>query len=184
MSDYIIYIGQITQELQKEIAQEAASAEFLEFPESPLRYTEQSTETRQTVDCAEALQESVMYTQLLKNDPVLFYRNLTSYYACLRHVVIFCKRVIRKLVRFVMEPMVEEINRDRMFTVLALEDIQQHLLSQDVDVDAKQYLLTKIEQVSRENQRLSGRIKRLEAALESQWQRENGGVRNENTSAG
>jgi len=184
MSDYFIYIKQITQELEQEIMREAAKADILEFPDSPQRYVEPLTESPSSGDCTEALQQSIMYTQMLKETPVLFYRGLTSYYACVRHVVIFCKRIIRKLAHFIMEPLVEEINRNRMFTALALEGIEQQLTSQDVDVDAKKCLQSEIEMVIQENRRLTQRVQRLEAALGAQRRGKNGGMWDENTSAG
>ena len=92
--------------------------------------------------------------EALKNSEVHYYRPMTSYYRSIQAVVIFAKRVIRKLVRFIGEPMVEEINQNRVYTVATLESMQAEI----VDLDHR---LEKMQELNKQCNELRGQIEDL-----------------------
>lgn len=64
---------------------------------------------------------------LLENTQVHYFRDLSSYHHSYRKVVIFVKRLIRKMIRFMIEPIVEENNRIHQTTIEALKEISEQL---------------------------------------------------------
>lgn len=94
--------------------------------------------------------------QALKDSEVHYYRPMTSHYKWLRAIVIFAKRVIRKLVRFIGEPMVAEINQNRVYTVVTLESMQAEI----VDLDLRMKELGELKQQCHELQKQMAELKR------------------------
>ena len=60
--------------------------------------------------------------EALRTMEVHYYRELTSYYKPIGGIVIFLKRVIRKLARFIGEPMADELNEYHRRIVAAFEE--------------------------------------------------------------
>jgi len=168
------YVEKITQELKLEIERDGLKADIPNFPEPPMNFSMgqlwngTAANTLLGENGPEHLRQSVMHTQLLKSQQVLFYRSLTSYYKCVEWIVIFCKRVIRKLARFLMEPMVEEINKNRMAAAAALDELQQYV-SEQADCESMiPRLLAEMESVRRENRALRRRVDMLENAVKKE----------------
>lgn len=71
------------------------------------------------------LEESAYCTHLLETTPVEYRREITSHFSVLLFLVAPIKKLIRKLMRFLLEPMVQEINSNRQMTATALFELQE-----------------------------------------------------------
>lgn len=89
----------------------------------------------------------------LKSQEIHFYRELSSYHSSIAKPVIFIKRIIRKLVRFLLEPVVGEINNyhRRLGTVLDEQwKVNQAVfeLQEKVELLSEENLLIKMQLVN------------------------------------
>lgn len=98
----------------------------------------------------------------IRASQIRYYRDLTSYRPQFKGIVIFVKRVIRKLVRFIGEPMAGDAMYTKMMTENALDTVYEELVAlqkQSVRYDAA---LARYEQqltaLRKENQALSLRL--------------------------
>lgn len=96
---------------------------------------------------------------VLSQSQVHFYRDLASYHKSIAKPVIFFKRLIRKAVRFLIEPIVDEINQERAVTVSALSILHQSMLQQETSVPIA--MLKELEQLKQENLRLWEEVRTL-----------------------
>lgn len=71
------------------------------------------------------LEESTYCTHLLEMASVEYRREITSHFSVLYFLVAPIKKLIRKLMRFLLEPMVQEINSNRQMTATALFELQE-----------------------------------------------------------
>lgn len=170
MSAYSDYIAKIAQEIDAEVRNSEPSDEIPAFPEPQIRFPADTSGMEVHVldgvgNDLSHLNASVAHTQSLKNGEVLLVHELTSYYKCVRTIVIICKRVIRKMVRFVIEPIVMEINQNRMTTVAALDELQRHMMG---NVDALNAAIGEINALKHENLMLQRRIDQLEDQVNEQ----------------
>lgn len=137
MSSYRDFINEITVQIENEIVKEKLTVDVLEFSKQPSfpigisNNAHELAETRDSMEENELLQHSTLAVQKLRNSEIHFYRELNSYYAPIRAMVVFVKRVIRKLVRFIVEPIVEECNQNRIYTADAFDTIQAYLFDQE-----------------------------------------------------
>lgn len=160
MGAYADYIAQIGQEIEQEIKRKHLTVDIPEFPGVHSRLAEAFPGEVLKFPSTGNLQQSVFYTQKLKEHPVLFYRDLTSYYKGVWRIVVFGKRVIRKLLRFLLEPLTKEVNENRVAAACALEEINQHLITR---LDYEHFALEELKALKRENLLLQERLERLEA---------------------
>lgn len=168
MSAYSDYIAKIAREIDAELKNEPSTYEIPEFPDPPLGFSAETSgiavpqHLNGVGNDMTHLQLSMGHVQCLKNGQVLLYRDLTSYHKSLQKIVIFCKRVIRKLVRFVLEPIVAEVNQNRMVTAAAIEELQQHMAVRAGYADSLNAAIGEIETLRQENQMLKRRLEKME----------------------
>lgn len=113
-------VEEITAELKNQIRLEGLSCDVREFaPFSQDNIPESLTE-----EGRRHLQESEYCAGLLETTPVVYRREVRSHFRFLSFIVKPIKKLIRKLVRFLLEPMVEEINANRLMTATALSELQ------------------------------------------------------------
>lgn len=109
----------------------------------------------------------------LRNNEVHYYRELTSSRKTLSPIIIFIKRVIRKLCRFLGEPTVKEINEYHHYVIKTLEQIISALEQLDFKrigntdemLEIRQYRVL-AERFATSNYNLSKEISGLKTELE------------------
>ncbi len=161
--DYHKTIALISAEIQKEITSENIHCD-IPLMDEPDKINWQFKIRPLDIEDASSIR-SQDEIQILKNSEVHYYRPMTSYFRFVQPIVIFVKRVIRKLVRFIGEPMVLEINQNRLYAVAAMESMQTEIIDLDQRMEKfqdliKQYndLYGQIENLRKENMYLRKRL--------------------------
>lgn len=125
-------VEEITEEIKEEIHAEGLVCDIPAFaPFAQERLLEGSAEGRKR-----HLKQGEYCAELLETTPVNYRREVSSYYRPLGVVVKPAKRVIRKLVRFLLEPMTEEINTNRNMTAVALLELRECMQEQEDSLSA------------------------------------------------
>lgn len=170
MSDYSEYIAQIGLEIE---AEEDTTEDIPQFPDPPINFPDMRAKPDKAPPVpvnhgTVHLEGLVDGVRLLESQQVLFYREITSYHKRIEKIVIFFKRVIRKLVRFLLEPMAAEIEQNRQTTVRALRETQQYLTQQEECISFLRNAAAESMDLRQENRMLRDRLDRMEAEMERQ----------------
>lgn len=133
-------VEEITQELKDEIYTDGLVCDIPVFaPFAQERILEGTTGERK-----KHLEQCKYCAELLEATPVNYKREVSSYHPSLGVIVKPVKRVIRKMVRFLLEPMVEEINTGRHMTTVALLELQECVQEQENSLSVMSEILTQM----------------------------------------
>ena len=113
MSNLTVDVQKITEEIKEDLASKGVKNDIPSFDEL---FSYGSTAFPRVNSAALARE-----LEYLKRNEIHYYRDITSFHRSIAPVVIFVKRVIRKLCKFLGEPMVDEINEYHRHVVRALE---------------------------------------------------------------
>lgn len=113
MSNATVDVKKITEEIKEDLVAKGVKNDIPSFEELFSRGSAAFPRTNSA-----ALARELEY---LKKHEIHYYRDITSFHKGIAPIVIFVKRVIRKLCRFLGEPMADEINEYHRHVVRALE---------------------------------------------------------------
>lgn len=122
MENNIVDVQKIMEEIKAEIAAKGLANDIPAFEDT----VSLGCGSNASVDLS-ALKRELAY---LRQHEVHYYRDITSYHPWLTPIVRFVKRVIRKLCKFLGEPMVEEVNEYHRHVAKTIEHIIKALEQQ------------------------------------------------------
>ena len=158
-NEYNSHIEAITEALKREMKEQGVQ---VTIPEMSMPFTTVPGPASASIASNNAyIQQSIVNTQCLKENRVLFYHELSSQIRPVRGLVILIKRIIRKLVRFLLEPILEEENQNRIYTVEAMEALQQFLVYQERRNLVMEEMVKDISALQEENSQLRKRVESL-----------------------
>ena len=128
MENITVDVQRIMEEIKAEIAAKGLANDIPAFEDT----LSPSDGFNASVDLS-ALKRELEY---LRRHEVHYYRDITSYHPWLTPIVRFVKRVIRKLCKFLGEPMVDEINDYHKHITSALERTVKALEQQSMPASA------------------------------------------------
>lgn len=146
MSGYSDYIKQVGDEIKEEIERDNLVSDFCSFEDNSITDVINTNLVRQ-----------------LKDRRIPYERKLVSHCKYTQALVFFVKRIIRKVLYFLIQPIVDDINDNQLLIAFALEDIDEYLIARAPDEALLKKLGTEIVALKAENRRLWDALEQLQS---------------------